>query len=552
LNHPSYHCALVGATMLSYSKGPELPLRDESLYEAFAACARRFPDCMALISRPDKVHWIYRELLNEVERTARGLVGLGLHPGDRVAIWAPSCPEWVLLQLACPRVGVVLVNVNPAYRALDLGYVIRKSRIRAIFHRSRDVRANYDEILQESIAASACSLEYDIQIGGDSWRAMLANGVEFADDRVDPHSVVNIQYTSGTTGNPKGVQLTHFNVVNNAWFTANTLSISEEDRLCQTFPLYHTAGYTCSSLVCFISGATLVIPSPMFDPQATLQAIEAERITILYGVPSMFISELDHPDFRNTDVSSIRAAIVGGAPCPVELLRRMAERLGTGHIYNIYGQTEASPGITFSGKEDTLELRTTTIGKPMPKTEVKIADVLTGETLPTGEQGELCARGYCVMKGYDDDPEATARAIDQDGWLHTGDLAVMRPDGYLNITGRAKDMIIRGGENIYPREIENLLYTHPKVADVQVLGIPDEKLGEAIVAWIRLKTGEGADENEIRDFCQGKIAHFKIPQHFRFVEQFPMTASGKVQKFRIRQMEIEMRQLQRIAKIQTA
>jgi fatty-acyl-CoA synthase len=446
----------------------------------------------------------------------------------------------------------VLVNVNPAYRALDLSYVIRKSRIRTIFHHSRDVRANYDAILQEAIAASPCSLEHDIQIGGDSWRVMSTNGVDFADARVDPHSVVNIQYTSGTTGNPKGVQLTHSNVVNNAWFTANALSVGEEDRLCQTFPLYHTAGYTCSALVSFISGATFVIPSLMFDVGATLEAIEAERITVLYGVPSMFIAEFDHPEFENIDVSSIRAAIVGGAPCPVELLRRMADRLGTRHVYNIYGQTEASPGITFSGKEDTLELRTTTIGKPMPNTEVKIADVLTGEMLPIGEQGELCARGYFVMSGYDDDPEATARAIDQDGWLHTGDLAVMRPDGYLNITGRAKDMIIRGGENIYPREIENLLYTHPKVADAQVLGIPDEKLGEAIVAWIRLKTGEGAEENEIRDFCHGKIAHFKIPQHFRFVDQFPMTASGKVQKFRMRQMEIEMRQLQKVAQIQTA
>ena len=538
--------------MLSYSKGPELPLRSETLYEAFAACACRFPDRMALISRPDKVRWTYGELQNEVERTASGLMGLGFHPGDRVAIWAASCPEWVLLQLACPRVGVVLVNVNPAYRALDLGYVISKSRIRAIFYRARDSRANYEEILQEAVALSPCSLDHDIQIGGDSWRAMLAKGVDFADTPVEPHSVVNIQYTSGTTGNPKGVQLTHFNVVNNAWFTANALSVNQEDRLCQTFPLYHTAGYTCSSLVSFISGATFVIPSPMFDPGATLQAIEAERVTVLYGVPSMFIAEFDHPDFNNTDVSSIRAAIVGGAPCPVELLRRMAERLGTRHIYNIYGQTEASPGITFSGKEDTLELRTTTIGKPMANTEVKIADVLTGETLPIGEQGELCARGYFVMKGYDDDPEATARAVDQHGWLHTGDLAVMRPDGYLNITGRAKDMIIRGGENIYPREIENLLYTHPKVADAQVLGIPDEMLGEAIVAWIRLKTGKAAAENEIRDFCHGKIAHFKIPQHFRFVDQFPMTASGKVQKFRMRQMEIDMRQLQKVAEIQTA
>jgi fatty-acyl-CoA synthase len=543
---------ILGGGMLSYSKGAESPLRYETVYETFALTATRVLERTALISLPDQLRWTYRQLRNEVDRTARGLAALGLHAGDRVAIWASSCPEWILLQFACPKIGVVLVNVNPAYRALDLGYVIRKSRIRAIFHRSCDARANYDEILQEAVASSPFSLEHDIQIGGNSWMEMLARGINFEDTPVDPHSVVNIQYTSGTTGNPKGVQLTHFNVVNNARFTANALSIREEDRLCQTFPLYHTAGYTCSSLVCFTSGATFVIPSPMFDPRATLHAIEAERVTVLYGVPSMFIAEFDLPEFGNTDVSSIRAAIVGGAPCPVELLRRMAQRLGTGHVYNIYGQTEASPGITFSGQDDTLELRTTTIGKAMPNTEIKICDVLTGETVPVGEQGELCARGYFVMKGYDDDPEATAGAIDQDGWLHTGDLAVMRFDGYLNITGRAKDMIIRGGENIYPREIENLLYTHPKIADAQVLGIPDEKLGEDIVAWIRLRTGETVEQDEIREFCRGKIAHFKIPQHFRFVDGFPMTASGKVQKFRMRQMEIEMRQLKKVAEIQTA
>jgi fatty-acyl-CoA synthase len=538
--------------MLSYSKGPEVPLRHETVYEAFAAAAIRFPDRFALLSRPDKLRWTYRELANEVDRTARGLAGLGLQAGDRVAIWAASCPEWILLQLACPRIGVVLVNVNPAYRALDLGYVIQKSRLRAIFHHPHDARAHYDAILNEALSATSILPEHNIRLGTESWSAMLANGVDPADTYVGPHSVVNIQYTSGTTGHSKGVLLTHYNVVNNAWLTAKSLSIIEEDRVCQTFPLYHTAGYTCSALTALISGAAFVIPSRMFDAQETLRAIDEERVTVLYGVPSMFIAELDHPEFELFDVSSIRAAIVGGAPCPIELLRRMAVRLGNRHVYDIYGQTEASPAITLSGQDDSLELRTTTIGRAMPNTEVKIADVLTGETLPIGEQGELCARGYFVMKGYDDEPEATERTIDQDGWLHTGDLAVMRPDGYLNITGRVRDMIIRGGENIYPREIENLLYTHPKVADAQVLGIPDEKLGEAIVAWIRLRTGEAAAQDEIREFCYGKIAHFKIPQHIRFVESYPMTASGKVQKFRMRQMEIEARNLEAVAKIQTA
>jgi len=538
--------------MLSYSKGPQVPLRRETVYAGFVAAATRFPDRVALISRPDRLHWTYRELQNEVDRTARGLLGLGLRAGDRVAIWAASCPEWILLQLACPQAGVVLVNVNPAYRALDLGYVISKSRIRAIFHHPQDARANYDAILKEALAGTPSFLEYDIRLGTDSWSAMLASAVDSRFPSVDAHSVVNIQYTSGTTGHSKGVLLTHFNVVNNAWLAGKSLCLTEQDRVCQTFPLYHTAGYTLSALMAFLSGAALVIPSRMFDAQATLQAIEAERVTVLYGVPSMFIAEFDHPEFKNFDLSSLRAAIVGGAPCPVELLRRMAERLGTLHVYDVYGQTEASPAITLSGQDDSLELRTTTIGRPMPDTEVKIADVLSGKTLPLGEQGELCARGYFVMNGYDDEPEATQRAIDQDGWLHTGDLAVMRADGYLNITGRAKDMIIRGGENIYPREIENLLYTHPKIADAQVLGIPDEKLGEAIVAWIRLKTGQAAEQDDIREFCRGKIAHFKIPQHIRFVESFPMTASGKVQKFRMRQMEIEARNLEAVAKIQTA
>jgi fatty-acyl-CoA synthase len=537
--------------MLSYRKGPEVPLRNETIYQAFASAARTFPDRVAFISRPDGVRWTYGQLLDEVEKTARGLAGLGLNVGDRVGIWAASCPEWVLLQLACPRTGVVLVNVNPAYRATDLGYIVRKSQMRAVFHHSRDARADYDAILAEARTDQTPFLEYDIRIGTQSWSAMIAHGSDLPNAPVDPHAVADIQYTSGTTGDPKGVLLTHHNLVNNAWLTARSLCITEHDRICQTFPLYHCAGFTCSSLAALISGAAFVLPSRMFDPGATLQAVDAEKITLLYGVPSMFIAELEHPEFDRFDLNSLRATVVGGAPCPIELMRCMSERLGAAQVYDIYGQTEASPAITISGKDDSFELRTTTIGRPMPNTEVKIAD-LTGETAPIGQQGELCARGYFVMKGYDGDSEATRRAIDADGWLHTGDLAVMRPDGYLNITGRAKDMIIRGGENIYPREVENLLHTHPKVADAHVLGIPDEKLGEVVIAWVRLKSGELASENEIHEFCHGKVAHFKIPQHVRFVDEFPLTASGKVQKFRIRQMEIQMRQLEKVASIQTA
>jgi fatty-acyl-CoA synthase len=537
--------------MLSYCKGPEVPLRSETIYQAFASAARTFPDRIALISLPDAVRWTYRQLLDEVDKTAHGLTGLGLRAGDRVGIWAASCTEWVLLQLACPKNGLVLVTVNPAYRATDLGYIIHKSKMLAIFHHASDARADYDAILADALAGQSSALEYDIGIGTDSWSAMIANGSDFPNAPADPHSVANIQYTSGTTGNPKGILLTHYNVVNNAWLTALRLCLTEDDRICQTFPLYHCAGYASSSLTALISGATFVLPSRMFDPGATLQAIEAERVTLLYGVPSMFIAELEYPEFDRFDMTSLRGAIVGGAPCPIEVMRRMIERLGVTQIYDIYGQTEASPIITMSTKDDTFELRATTIGCPMLSTEVKIADLLTGETTPIGEQGELCARGYMVMQGYDGDSEATRRAIDTDGWLHTGDLAVMRPDGYFNITGRAKDMIIRGGENIYPREIENLLHTHPKVVDAHVFGIPDERLGEIVVAWIRHKPGEVATENEIHEFCRGKFAHFKVPQHVRFVDEFPLTASGKVQKFRMRQMEIGMRELEKVTIIQT-
>lgn len=538
--------------MLSHWKGPTNPLRSDTIYEAFAKTVRRFPSKPALISRPDGVRWSFQELSEQVEKTARGLAGLGLRPGDRVGIWAGSCPEWILLQYGCARAGIVLVNVNPAYRANDLGYVIRKSHISAIFHHPRDARAEYSKILAEVRNEQNLPLRHAIELGTEAWSAMIAGGVDLPSAEVDSNAVANIQYTSGTTGNPKGVLLTHHNLVNNADVCARGLGMTGADRSGVTFPLYHCAGYTCTSLANLLTGACLVIPARMFDAAATLRAVVEERITLLYGVPSMFIAELEHADFDRLDLTSIRAMIIGGSPCPIELMRRMAERFRTTQIYDVYGQTEASPLITMSLSNDSFELRTSTIGCAVENTEVRIADPVSGETLPVGEQGELLARGYMVMQGYDQDPEATRKTVDAEGWLHTGDLAVMRPDGHLNITGRAKDMIIRGGENIFPREIENLLHTHPKIADVQVFGAPDVKLGEAVACWIRLKAHETATEEEIREFCSGKIAHFKIPCYIRFVESYPMTISGKVQKFRIRQMEIEMRGLQAAAQIRTA
>ena len=543
----------MNSSMISYRQGPELPLRHESIFEAFAAVARTFPDRLALVARPDDVRWTYRELLAEVEKTARGLAALGLRPGDRVGVWAASCPEWILLQLACPRLGVVLVSVNPAYRAADLGYIICKSKMAAIFHFACDARADYDSILKESCEGQPSHLRHHICIGTESWQAMIEAGAEagagagLPTTPIDPDAVANLQYTSGTTGNPKGVQLTHHNLVNNAQLTARGLGLTEHDRVCQTFPLYHCAGYTVSSLAALLTGAAFVLPSRMFDPRAMLETIEQEKITVLLAVPSMYLAALEQPDFERFDVASVRVLLTGGAACSCELIQRLEQKFGTREIYNAYGQTESSPTVTMCDKESSAEQRAVTIGRAMPNTEIKIADAATGEPVPLGQQGEICARGYFTMKGYDDEPEATRQAVDASGWLHTGDLGVMREDGYVVLTGRAKDMINRGGENIYPKEIENLLQTHPKIAEACVLGLPDERLGEIVIAWVRLKAGEICGEYEIREFCRGKSAHFKIPQHIRVVESFPMTASGKVQKFRIREMEKEMAMANRAA-----
>ena len=368
---------------------------------------------------------------------------------------------------------------------------------------------------------------------------MLANGCNLPSTPVCARDVTNIQYTSGTTGSPKGVLLTHRNLVNNGRFTGKGLGMTEHDRMCVPFPLYHCAGCVCAFLNCVTHGSTIILPSMSFDPLAVLEAVWAERATVAAGVPTMFIAQLQHPDFARFDLTSLRAAMIGGAPCPVELLRSIKTDMHCEHVCVIYGQTEASPVITMHGPGDTVEQRTSTVGKAGPNVEVKVIDTATGETIPIGELGELCARGYLLMRGYDREPEATAHAIDCDGWLRTGDLAIMREDKHLNIRGRAKDMIIRGGENIYPVEVEAFLFAHPKIADVAVVGLPDRKLGEIVAAWIRLRAGETMTREELRDYCQGKIAHFKIPQHIRFVDAFPMTVTGKLQKFRIREAEIE-------------
>ena len=502
--------------------------------------------------RHQNVYLTYRQLQECVEAVARGFAGLGLNAGDRIGVWASGCLEWVLVFLACARTGIVQVNVNPAYRSQDLGFVLRKSRIKALFLHARDPRADYRQILAEAVAGQDLPLEHTIYLGEESWAEMLAHGVNVPAIKITPHDVYNIQYTSGTTGSPKGVLLTHHNILNNAWAMCQCMNFTEADRVCDCFPLYHCAGCVLGILSCLLSGATLILAAPQFDSGKALEAIEIEKATVLMGTPTMFISQLGHPEFRRFDLTSLQKGAMGGAPCPIDIMKRVTDEMHCRDLHVIYGQTESSPLITMSGPGDSLEHRVSTIGCPIPNVEVKILSPLTGETLPIAEQGELCTRGYHVMKGYDEAPDATERAIDADGWLHTGDLATMRPDGHFRITGRSKDMIIRGGENIYPREVEDFLYSHPKVMEVQVVGLPDAKHGEIVLAWIRLKAGASCCEKEIRDFCESKIAYFKIPEYIRFVESFPMTVSGKVQKFKIREQEIRERNLEDVTRIQTA
>jgi fatty-acyl-CoA synthase len=529
-----------------------VPLLEKTISQAVSDVAARFPDREALVVCHQNIRLTWRELDREVTRTARGLAGLGLRPGDRAGIWASNCVEWILLQHAASRAGVVLVNVNPAYRSHELRYVLKKSHIRALFLREKDSRANYREILAESRNGDSLPLEHVIWLGDASWDRMIADGRDVPPAIGSPDDVANIQYTSGTTGVPKGVLLTHRGLLNNGMAIGLMLQAAETDRICAPVPLYHCFGSVIGSMVSVVSGAALILPSAQFDALATLEAVDREKATALYGVPTMYVAELGHPEFDRFDLSSLKKGVMSGAPCPVELMKRVAERMHCNRLVIPYGQTEASPVITMSSVEDSFDVRLASVGKALANTEVQIIDPATKVRLPVGEQGELCTRGYLVMKGYDGDPEATAEAIDSEGWLHTGDLAVLRPDGYFSFKGRAKDTIIRGGENIYPREVEDFLHTHPKVADVYVVGIPDAKLGETVLAWVQLEAGEEATAEEIRDFCRGKIAYFKVLQYVRFVDSFPQTVTKKVQKYLMREQEIRERGLEELARQETA
>lgn len=536
--------------MQSYARGPSAAILRKSIGEAFLETATRFPDRLAICSRHQRVRLNWSEYALGAQRVAAGLRALGLKPDDRVGAWATTCVEWVLLQFGCALAGLVLVNINPAYRSSELSFVLKKSRIRALFLRAHDTRTDYQTLLKESRAAQGLELEHVVYLDTADWDKFLQepDGIVC---RPDPEAPANIQYTSGTTGSPKGVLLTHVNLVNNGRFIGQYLQLTENDRICIPVPLFHCFGSVIGTITAAMTGAACIFPAATFDALATLEAIDAEQATAIYGVPAMFIAQLNCPEFSRFRLSSLRTGVMAGAPCPVEIMRRVVEEMHCAQMLVGYGLTESTPIITMSHVDDSVETRCTTVGCPLPETEVRIASP-HGKTLDVGQQGELLARGYMVMKGYDEEPEATARAVDGDGWLHTGDLALMRPDGYFKITGRAKDIIIRGGENISPREIEELLHTHPSVSDVQVIGIPDERLGENVVAWVRLKNGAAAGEEELRDYCRQKLAYFKVPQYIRFVETFPATLSGKVQKFKMRQIEIESRGLAKLEKRQTA
>ncbi|HVT99127.1 MAG TPA: AMP-binding protein, partial [Acidobacteriaceae bacterium] len=465
--------------------------------------------------------------------------------------WSTNCVEWVMMHMGTARAGASLVNVNPAYRSHELQYTLTRSRMKALFLWSHDKRADYAEILGRARHNLTLELRQTVFFDSPDWTALLEAPGQIP-DRVDAQDIANIQYTSGTTGLPKGVMLSHHNIVNNGQFLAQGFHYTEHDRVCVPVPLFHCYGCVIGTMSALNTGAALVFPNWTFDARATLQAVHSERCTSLYGVPAMYVAELALPEFAEFDLTSLRTGMMSGAPCPIELMKRVLHDMHIPELVIAYGQTESSPVVTMSDADDLIEIRVNTVGRAMPQTEIRIVSTSDKTTLPVGQQGEVCARGYAVMKGYDAEPDATRLSIDADGWLYTGDLGVMHPDGCIHLTGRSRDIIIRGGENIYPREIEEFLYTHPKISEVQVVGIPNERLGEIVVAWVRLAPNQTATEEEIRIFCRDQIAYFKIPEHIRFVTEFPATLSGKIQKYKMREFEIEARGLQNAAAARTA
>jgi fatty-acyl-CoA synthase len=525
----------------SYAAGPSsADLLADTIGVNLARTVARVPDHEALVDVPSGRRWTYARFGHDVAALATGLLDSGVTTGDRVGMWAPNCPEWTFVQYATASIGAILVNINPAYRTHELAFVLRQSGVTLLVAAREFKGSDYGAMIEE-VRPQCGALARVVLTGSEQWSDLVSTEPDFP--RLDEAALhlaadqpINIQYTSGTTGFPKGATLSHHNILNNGFFTGELLGYTERDRVCIPVPFYHCFGMTMGNLGCTTHGATMVIPAPGFDPGATLGAVAQERCTSLYGVPTMFIAELAHPGFDSYDLTSLRTGIMAGSPCPVEVMRQVVDRMGMDDVSICYGMTETSPVSTQTRVTDSLERRVSTVGQVHPHVEIKVVDPETGLTLPRGQAGEFCTRGYSVMLGYWEQPEKTAEAIDGEGFMHTGDLAVMDAEGYLNITGRIKDMVIRGGENIYPREIEEFLYTHPDVLDAQVIGVPDVKYGEELMVWVKLRPGAAPLSAEsLRAFCSGKLAHYKIPRYVHLVDEFPMTVTGKIRKVEMRE-----------------
>ncbi|WP_328448300.1 AMP-binding protein [Amycolatopsis sp. NBC_00438] len=532
----------------SYASGiSEVPLLGDTIGDNFDRTVAAFGDRDALVDRFAGRRWTYRELAAEVNALALGLVARGIGKGDRVGIWSPNRAEWTFLQYATAKIGAILVNINPSYRSHELEYVLNQAGVKLLVASDKFKTSDYPAMVEE-VRGKCAQLEHVVLLGGESWQTLMDAGwqgepaqlgeLQAALSADDP---INIQYTSGTTGFPKGATLSHHNILNNGYFVGELCNYTEADKVCIPVPFYHCFGMVMGNLACTSHGACMVIPAPAFDPRATLEAVAAEQCTSLYGVPTMFIAELNHPDFASFDLSSLRTGIMAGSPCPVEVMKQVIDRMGMAEVSICYGMTETSPVSTQTRSDDSVERRVSTVGRVGPHLESKVVDPETGLTVPRGVPGELCTRGYSVMLGYWEQPDKTAEAIDAARWMHTGDLAIMDDDGYVNITGRIKDMVIRGGENLYPREIEEFLYTHPDILDAQVIGVPDEKYGEELMAWVQMREGASPlTEAKVREFCEGKLARYKIPRYVHVVEEFPMTVTGKVRKVEMREKSITL------------
>jgi len=562
----------------SYTSGvSDTPLLGMTIGDMFDQTAEQYPDNEALVVRQQNLRYTYRQLQEKVNQAARGLMQMGFKKGERLGIWAPNTSEWTIAQFATSKIGVILVNINPSYRLHEVEYALRQSGCSAVIIAPQFKTSNYTQMLYdlapelhhskpgELKSAKFAELRAVIRLGEERLPGMFVWGDIFkAAEHVTEAQLtirqreqefddpINIQYTSGTTGFPKGATLSHHNILNNGYFVAEMMKFTEKDRLVIPVPLYHCFGMVMGNLGCITHGATMIYASEGFEPKAVMETVQAEKATALYGVPTMFIAELDDPSFEKYDFSTLRTGIMAGSPCPVEVMKKVNTLMNMGEVEIAYGMTETSP-VSFQTRHDSpLDKRVSTVGQVMPHLEVKIIDPATGQIVPIGTTGELCTRGYSVMLGYWNNEDATRNSIDVARWMHTGDLAVMDDEGYVNIVGRIKDMIIRGGENVYPREIEEFLYTHPKISDVQVIGLPDPKYGEEIAAWVKLREGETATEEEIRNYCRGKIAHYKIPRYVKFTASFPMTVTGKIQKYLMRQQSISELGLESAAAIKTA